>query len=223
MLSTPPAFVLSQDQTLHENLSKTTSNSRHLQHNLSQRDKNLTKQKLATPTPQGRCHKNKNHPYPKTLGHTMPNKWHQTIHQHTIEFSKNTHPLIRPLLRGVHLRADVQKCCSRLRGNSSSLPDAVRGSQLSVVIRSGVSGSPRCQTWRMKRPGRFLGAVSAEPGFPSPWPLLGRPGRRRGALTRRKLRTFAAISKSPGQELGSAASSQVRDVRPAAMTAHYPA
>ena len=125
VLSTPPAFVLSQDQTLHENLSKTTSNSRHLQHNLSQRDKNLTKQKLATPTPQGRCHKNKNHPYPKTLGHTMPNKWHQTIHQHTIEFSKNTHPLIRPILRGVHLRADVQKCCSRLRGNSSSLPGRI--------------------------------------------------------------------------------------------------
>ena len=45
------------------------------------------------------------------------------------------------------------------------------------------------------------GLVCAEPGFPSPWLSLsgGRPGRRRGALTRRKLRNASARVKSPGQ------------------------
>ncbi|MCM3896778.1 hypothetical protein ND991_16350, partial [Gordonia sputi] len=42
------------------------------QHNLSQRDKNLTKQKLATPRPKDLSVTNINHHIIQKLGHTMP-------------------------------------------------------------------------------------------------------------------------------------------------------
>ncbi|MEP9393129.1 hypothetical protein ABLE94_12845, partial [Gordonia sp. VNK1] len=66
------------------------------QHNLSQRDKkNLTK-KQSKKLAKKQTHKH----HPTTRGAASQirfvsyhsKKWHQTIHQHTIEFSKNTHP-----------------------------------------------------------------------------------------------------------------------------------
>jgi hypothetical protein len=71
VLSTPPAFVLSQDQTLHENLAKNAGRAGTFQHNLSQRDKDLTKQKLATPA-LGASATKTIHLISKKLGHTMP-------------------------------------------------------------------------------------------------------------------------------------------------------
>ena len=78
---------------------------------------------------------------------------------------------------------------------------AIRNSVLFLVWES--SGS-RDLAPGAEAPGVISrGLVCAEPGFPSPLLSLsgGRPGRRRGALTRRKLRNASARVKSPGQQV----------------------
>ncbi|WP_217999528.1 hypothetical protein, partial [Gordonia aichiensis] len=54
----------------------TNKGRQNFQHNLSQRDKNLTKQKLATPRPKPEHHKKSSH-NPKTWTHDAK-IWHQT-------------------------------------------------------------------------------------------------------------------------------------------------
>ena len=131
-------------------------------------------------------------------------KWHQTIHHHTIEFSKNTHPPTTHPHKGFHQQTRFTPSKPpRLRGNSSSLPDPNSAPQTrrSAVRRNLANPSnphPRHKDSNQKFRG---GQPQARSPLPTIQTLSGRPGRRRGALTRHKLRTWVLSVKSPGQRL----------------------
>ena len=144
-------------------------------------------------------------------------KWHQTIHHHTIEFSKNTHPPTTHPHKGFHQQTRFTPSKPpRLRGNSSSLPDLIC--------------DPQTRSWRLTRdlatpyrvrktrsPAVEVRGRSARSPVSTPrlQTLSGLPGRRRGALTRRKLRNRFARVKSPGGHPSRRTSSQVTVFRPA--------
>ena len=99
----------------------------------------------------------------------MPNKWHQTIHRHTIEFSKNTHPPALPVARALTCElCSFWGCCSV---SGATLP----GYQTLFSVRNSRSWSDRECLAVPRAIGEheasligFSGAVSAEPGFLSP-------------------------------------------------------
>ncbi len=127
-------------------------------------------------------------------------KWHQTIHHHTIEFSKNTHPPATRPNQGSH----QQTCMSTYQATPSprQLFQPTRPHPQPATPKKfrtqGDLATPT--TWQDTKPQpKQSGAVSHKPGLHSPNQTLpGPPGRRRGALTRHKLRTTPLDVKSPG-------------------------
>ena len=162
VLSTPPAFVLSQDQTLHENLSKTHQpySWQNFQHNLSQRDKNLTKQKLATPRPKDLSVTKINHHIIQKLGHTMPKYGIRQSCQYTIEFSKNTHLPAPPRMAR---RSLVSWCLELLTPSPEQLFQATRSDSRSQhrVLRAIRFWPHRCSRLSDLRHCSFPDSVSA--------------------------------------------------------------
>ncbi len=103
----------------------------------------------------------------------------------------------------------------RLRGNSSSLPDPHRDPQ-TRSSRLTRDLATRTTSARHEISQSKFGGGLREARSPLPIQTLsGRPGRRRGALTRRKLRNRFARVKSPGGHPSCRTSSQVTVCRQA--------
>ncbi|ASR04388.1 hypothetical protein GCWB2_18070 [Gordonia rubripertincta] len=91
---------------------------------------------------------------------------------------------------------------TRLRGNSSSLPDPHHDPQTRSPRPTPETQPPQTASKTQRLEPQIQGRSATNPiSTPQHQTLSGRPGRRRGALTRHKLRTWVVSVKSPGQRV----------------------
>ena len=134
----------------------------------------------------------------------MPH-WHQTIHHHTIEFSKNTHPPATHPKSGLSPADFAFNLASHPVSGATlpayQTPPAARNPEefRTTERPSNPKHSTRATTTQAKT---FRGGQPRNPvSTPHHQTLPGLPGRRRGSLTRHKLRTAVPVVKSPGQSV----------------------
>ena len=122
----------------------------------------------------------------------------------TLSSSQRTHthqPLTPTRAFTSRLRSDFPPP-PRLRGNSSSLPDPIRVPQTRSPRYKRNLATPNTQPKTQSLEPEVQGRPTKNPvSTPHLQTLSGLPGRRRGSLTRHKLRTVYPQHKSAGQRL----------------------
>ncbi len=204
VLSTPPAFVLSQDQTLHEKIAKQNQHPQGASVSTQSGKQNLTNPKLAkhvTPRQSRAPHKKTNIYIHKEC--TMPKMASDNSSSHYRVLKEHT-PTSHSPPQGLS-PADFVLTFHRhpvsgatLPAYQTQTPPAKSEDPRTRTVQQPHTPSPRHQVSNQKIRG---GQRKTRSPLPTSQTLSGPPGRRRGSLTRHKLRTVYPQHKSAGQRL----------------------